>query len=177
MPKRKLAEGEKPVRVRLTKKNLEKICDQIASGKDLTTVCEELKGFVPTARSVRRAQAKDPEIHEAITRAYDAYFQVKADEIERLSLEGVPKEVEAEGKIAINSYIQNKRLRIDTLKFQLAKLAPMLSARFDKAETKREEEAAKALSGPTIQIISYGTPEPKDVVGSETVTIEVKKDE
>jgi hypothetical protein len=155
--------------VRLNKQNTKFVLEKIAGGMDLTTVCKQYSDKVPTASAIRKAATKDPELHDAITRAYDGFMMVKMDEIERLSLEQVPANIVEEGKLAINAYLQNKRLRIDTLKFTISKVAPMISKRFEYSAGKNKTEEGDTNIGTQIVIQNYSDAEstrPKELEGN-----------
>lgn len=140
-------------RIVLTKELKKFIVDKISSGMDMTTVCEKYEDKLPSYRSIQSAQQKDNDFYLAVAKAYDHFFEVKFSELERLSTEETPAHVK-EDKFSLQDYHNSKRLRVDTLKFMLAKLAPMLSKRWESVSRKGIIEAQQNV-GTQIIVKNY----------------------
>lgn len=129
------------------------ICDGIADGlsqneaiKRQDSVVDE-KGnelLMPTRRSFYRWQGKYEELYKIAQAAWDSFIIAKIDEIEELSKYGpeIPDDANAND---IRNLHNLARLRIDTLKFQIAKVATMMSKRF-KPEVKATQGKDGELS-------------------------------
>jgi hypothetical protein len=114
------------------------ICEGIEDGLSQNEAIKRRKSIIdehgnellmPTRRSFIRWQAEDIELYNRATVAWDAFIIAKMDEIEELSKYG--PEIDPEDT---RDDIRNKhniaRLRIDTLKFQIARVGALMSKRF-----------------------------------------------
>lgn len=117
---------------KLTPKILELIIDKMSQGYALEQVCREFKDQVGISYSaVIRTAVADPEVSSELDRGYTLWYFCKLEELDRLSTglasDFYPNADFREAEAAL-------KRRIDTLKFSLGKMAPILSKRFDKTE-------------------------------------------
>lgn len=112
-----------------TKELAEEICERLAAGESLRAICKD-EGF-PAESTVRGWVLDDKEGFSAqYARARDFYLDNMADEIIEISDDGsndwMERELES-GKIidVLNhEHVTRSRLRVDTRKWYLSKLAP-----------------------------------------------------
>jgi hypothetical protein len=106
----------------------DRICELLADGMSLREVCK-LEGM-PNRSTVFRAIAVDAEFRDQYARAREAGLEVMADELLDISDDGRNDFVErdlGDGVVTqqLNSeHIQRSKLRVDTRKWLLSKLAP-----------------------------------------------------
>ena len=104
---------------KLSKKQMLKICDKLATGKSLRSVCDTDK-TMPHWVTVLQAVQRSDELHEMYTRARAIGAEVLADEMHdlaRLPLDGVDKQL-------ANAEVQRRRLEVDTLKWTFTRQQP-----------------------------------------------------
>ena len=130
------------------------ILDKMAEGNDVAMIKRKWPDQVPDTKTIYRASERYPEFGRAMDRAYTSLFMHRMDELHRLSgltareaFPDVDDWREAEATL--------KRM-IDEHKFVLAKMAPILSKRFDKAQ--KVEVSGDPLA--QIAIVSYATQAP-----------------
>jgi hypothetical protein len=112
--------------VKLTQSLADAICEQLADGKSLRTICSA-DGF-PAVGSVCRWLAENETFREQYLRARDAQADALADEILDIA-DGAGAPVDAaEGANAV----QRDRLRVETRKWVASKLKPKVYG--DKAD-------------------------------------------
>ena len=108
-----------------SKKLAERICEQIARGQGLKSICEA--EAMPAAWTVYRWLRMEDrrEFRDMYARAREDQQEHWADEIVEIADDATNDWMEREGKIVVNSeYINRSRLRVDTRKWLMAKLAP-----------------------------------------------------
>lgn len=151
---------------KVTKEVQRFVCEKISGGMDLATVCRKYADRLPSESAIKKAQIRDKDFFEAVSVAYDSYVQSKLAEIEKLSLEPTPKEiVESGNKQAVSAYHADKRARIDVLKFIIAKVAPMLSKRWEAIDKNKDKELSQTNIGAQYVIQNYANPEPQPIEG------------
>lgn len=141
------------------------ICEHVATGLTVAQVCKKYKAKMPDQRQVYKWQNTKPEFKEMMNDAYQSLLMCRIEELEELST--APLDIEACGgdfKVASEA----RRVRLDTLKFMLGKLAPILTARFQSAS---KLEVSGEVNN-TVQIISYAQVQENFIEGSAT---EIKK--
>lgn len=140
-------------RIRITKKIKKFIAEKVSEGFTVADICDRIyKDEMPNSKSVYRAEAKDPEFHEEMSKAYELFFQRKVEELEYLS-----KTDSRELYPNMDDFRERaeaRRIRIDTLKFELGKLAPMMTKRW---QSSTKVEHSGKMEGPQIVIQSYST--------------------
>jgi len=98
-----------------------KICERLAEGETLRSICRD-KGM-PAASVVRRWALDDREgFYAHYARARDTGLDAMADELLDIADDG-ENDRDADGK-ADSEHINRSRLRVDTRKWYLSKLAP-----------------------------------------------------
>lgn len=100
------------------------ICGEIASGRSLRSVCQD-EGM-PTATSVFRWLAKHEAFSEQYARAMEARTNALAEEIIDIADEGARDTyIDDNGNERTNNdVIARSRLRVDTRKWLMSKMAP-----------------------------------------------------
>lgn len=147
--------------VKYSQKVCDFICDQIKQGESLRSMCSKYPGKVPCREAIWDWRSKYPEFKAQFNDALQVFFFDKIDEIEYLSKkvveeqEGVLCSSKAEA-MSRRVYIDALRLRIDTLKFTLAKMA-------SKFVKELQDTPQIAIAMPNINVISYKQIEPETI--------------
>lgn len=110
----------------------------------LEQICKKYPDQVPTIRAIYKYQSNHPEFEERVNKAYGVWLMAKHAELEYVST--APLTELFPGLEDKRDAYEARRARIDALKFTLGKMAPVLSARFNKV-TKVEQ------TGNTPQIV------------------------
>ena len=120
--------------VHLTRAVKDFIIDKMCSGIDISNICKKFKDKVPAYETIIRSQAKDSEWAKEVDQAYTVLLMRRLDELEEVASETWCKDrLELFGgdyKMAFEA----RRAKLDSLKFVLGKMAPILSVRFNKTE-------------------------------------------
>ena len=104
---------------KLNKVKMQRICDKLALGKSLRSICDnDVK--MPHWVTVLQAVQRDDELHEMYTRARAIGAEVLADEMHDLAR--LPLDV-SERSMA-NAEVQRRRLEVDTLKWTFSRQQP-----------------------------------------------------
>ena len=104
---------------KLNVKRMRAVCDELAKGKSLRSVCDtnaELPHWVTVLQAVQR----DEELHEMYVRARAIGAEILADEmfdLARQPLDGVERHL-------ANAEVQRRRVEIDTMKWCFARMQP-----------------------------------------------------
>lgn len=111
----------------LTPELADEICDRVASGETLPNICVDER--IPHERTIRRWAREDGPFREAYARAREEQMHSWADEIVTISDDGSRDYVvtEENGRKVTkvdHDHIQRSKLRVDTRKFLMAKIAP-----------------------------------------------------
>ena len=132
-------------------------CNEIAKGKTVKSVIEEWreKGNAPAYSTFWLWETKYTELHDLLTAAFESCVMLWHDELQTLSLEKTPQ---FGSPAEYTAYREDKRTRIDVLKFSIAKIAPVLSSKYAKSSNLN---VSGVDSAPQIVITSYATPETK----------------
>ena len=104
---------------KLNKVKMQKICDKLALGKSLRSICdtnEKLPHWVTVLQAVQR----DDALHEMYTRARAIGAEVLADEMHDLAR--LPLDVS--DRSMANAEVQRRRLEVDTLKWTFSRQQP-----------------------------------------------------
>ena len=104
---------------KLNKVKMQKICDKLALGKSLRSICDTNENL-PHWVTVLQAVQRDDELHEMYTRARAIGAEVLADEMHDLAR--LPLDV-ADRSMA-NAEVQRRRLEVDTLKWTFSRQQP-----------------------------------------------------
>jgi len=107
-----------------------KICEHLSAGLTLSQVCK-LEGM-PNNHLVWEWRRANPSFAQAYTRAREAGMEVWADQIVEIADDATTDYMTKEGKngavlsVVDHEHVTRSRLRIDTRKFLMAKIAPAL---------------------------------------------------
>jgi pimeloyl-ACP methyl ester carboxylesterase len=126
--------------VKLTNQKMQAICDELAKGKSLRSVCDgddKLPHWVTVLQAVQR----DDDFHEMYVRARAIGAEVLADEMHDLARQPLPEF--QDNKLA-NAEVQRRRLEVDTLKWTFARMQPR--------GVRHKQEDVQSASGPVTLI-------------------------
>ena len=104
---------------KLSKKKMLAICDRLATGKSLRSICD-IDEKMPHWVTVLQAVQRDEELHEMYTRARAIGAEVMADYMFDLASQPLDN---VDSKMA-NAEVQRRRVEIDTLKWTFARQQP-----------------------------------------------------
>ena len=104
---------------KLNKVKMQKICDKLALGKSLRSICDTNENL-PHWVTVLQAVQRDDELHEMYTRARAIGAEVLADEMHDLARLPLDVSDRAMG----NAEVQRRRLEVDTLKWTFSRQQP-----------------------------------------------------
>lgn len=118
---------KKMPRISYNKKLTSRICESVAEGKSVRELCKA-KGM-PTPKTVWAWLAKYPEFSEQYARAKETAMEAMAEEIMAIADDGANDYMDREDPdnpgYAINGeHIQRSKLRVDTRRWLMSKLAP-----------------------------------------------------
>lgn len=116
-------------KVRVTKKQMEQICDEIANGRSLTRICNEASEL-PSWRTVLRWVQEDEDAYKAYRIARSLQCEVMRDQI----IDLVEAELPSDPKLAM-AEVQRRRLEADHKDKHIRQMQP-LGIR-DKADDKQ----------------------------------------
>ena len=103
---------------KLNKKKMLAICDELADGKSLNSICK--RDDMPHRVTVLQAVQRDDELYEMYARARAIGAETLADEIHDVSRQGL----ESVDKQMANAEVQRRRLQVDSLKWTYARQQP-----------------------------------------------------
>jgi hypothetical protein len=100
------------------------ICSQLSEGRSLRSICEDEN--LPDKSTVLRWLAAYPDFRDQYARAREAQTDAMAEEILEIADEsGWDLSVDDKGHVAVNGEAINRsRLRVDTRKWLMSKMAP-----------------------------------------------------
>lgn len=137
-----------------TKEKAAAICERIAEGESLRKICEDES--LPNKSTVMRWMDAHPEFRDQYARAREAQADYWAEEIIQIADDGAnDTTTDAEGNERTNQdVIARSRLRVDTRKWLMARMAPK------KYGDKVTQEITGADGAPLVPIINLsGRPE------------------
>lgn len=123
----------------------------IDEGLEVKTLCEKYPDKCPSFRTVYRWQERNEEFDKKVTQAREYMVLGWTAELDQLAREETPRGVSRDEVLAYNN---DKRAKIDVLKFKIAKVAPMLTEKYKATVKTSAVDIAKAAA-PTIVIQSY----------------------
>ncbi len=103
------------------------VCERIANGESLEDICEDPR--VPSEMTIRRWMAAQPTFREAYARAREQQMEKWADDVIRIADDASGDYVDRVGKDGVvervvdPETVQRSKLRIDTRKWLMSKLA------------------------------------------------------
>jgi len=136
---------------KLTKELAEEICTRIAEGETLIQICRDEK--MPAAWTVRKWVAKHEEFRAMYAKAREDQMDTFADQIIEIAEDGSNDWIEKETKSGRiietldREHFERSRLRIDTRKFLMSKIA-----RHKYGEKITQEHTGKDGSGLTVEV-------------------------
>jgi hypothetical protein len=104
---------------RLSRTRMQLVCDELAKGKSLRSICDNNKAM-PHWVTVLQSVQRDENLHEMYVRARAIGAEILADEmfdLARQPLDGVEKHM-------ANAEVQRRRVEIDTMKWCFARMQP-----------------------------------------------------
>ena len=104
---------------KLNKTRMLKVCDELAKGKSLRSICES-DDQQPHWVTVLQAVQRDEDLYEVYSRARAIGAEVLADEMHDLARQPLDA---VDPKFA-NAEVQRRRVEIDTLKWTFARMQP-----------------------------------------------------
>ncbi len=167
-PPRKKPRG---LRVKYSKEIAEKLLKEMEKGRTLSEICKNDKGM-PTYASVQYWIRKGTHgFDKEYKKSREIQIQLWIDQMVDLAEEPPPTapdtiEDRNERKLWVNAENQRRRLKIDTLKFIAAKLAPNLGY---------GEHHGLNVQGETVNIINYAVPKGEEIPPIDTIYL--KNDE
>lgn len=105
---------------KLSKTKLLRICDELATGKSLRSVCDN-DDTQPHWVTVLQAVQRDEELYEMYAKARAIGAEVLADEMHDLARQPLPDDLDPRH---MNAEVQRRRLEVDTLKWTFARQQP-----------------------------------------------------
>jgi len=96
------------------------ICDELAKGKSLRSICDNNKAQ-PHWVTVLQAVQRDDDLYEMYAKARAIGAEVLADEMHDLARQPLPDDLESKH---MNAEVQRRRLEVDTLKWTFARQQP-----------------------------------------------------
>ena len=104
---------------KLNKKRMRAVCDELAKGKSLRSICSS-SDAMPHWVTVLQAVQRNEELHEMYVRARAIGAEILADEmfdLARQPLDNVDRSL-------ANAEVQRRRVEIDTMKWCFARMQP-----------------------------------------------------
>ena len=147
-------------KVKPTKKLLRYICDELEKGKTLTDICTGDE--MPAHRTVHKWVREDDEFAKDYRQARETQMNFWIDQMNHIADMPppiAPSEVkndqgemvtlsDGEKKLWVNAEVQRRRLKVDTIKFQSAKIAGTMGY---------HQQTGVTVVGDTINIVNYAT--------------------
>lgn len=158
---------DKPQRkpkVKYSKECADFVATQLENGTTVSEICKKYPDTVPNRQTIIRWQDDNPEFKERMDFAYQCWIQGKLDELEHMSTVSIHELYPA---LEARDAYEQRRTRMDALKFLLGKMAPMLSKRWSKVDV--VEHKGLENIGPSVLIMNYSTPKPIDITPSTLV--------
>jgi len=160
----KKSKSRKRKAVRLTREVKDFILEKMHGGMDILTLSEAFPDKVPVADTIYKAPLKDKEFEAELNEAYTVLLMRRMDELHKIGT--LPASIlypdidwrEGEATLKRN---------IDTKKFLLGKMAPILSKKFQRMD----KLEVSGIEGTKIAVINYYADSPSTTV---TVPIEAK---
>jgi len=133
---------------KLSQKKMAGVCDELAKGKSLRSICEG-NDAMPAWSTVLQAVQRSEALYEMYSRARAIGAEVLADEMHDLAASPLP--ANADPRLA-NAEVQRRRVEIDTKKWTFSKMQPR-GVRHQKADVEPE-------SGPVVFVWGGGSDAP-----------------
>ena len=128
------------------------ICDLLEQGHTLSRICKENKAVLPTERTVYRWRRDIDAFRTMYDTARETQIYKMQDEMMDLVDSPLP---DIDCKIKLNAELQQRRLKVDALKFAIAKGTGAMKDKLIHIKHSGE------VSGPNIVVTNYSTPIPE----------------
>ena len=140
--------------IRYSLKWAKEFCSEVGKGNTVKDIVDKWQplGRSPAYQTVWSWRSKYGEFRTLLTEAYESKIMLWSDELEKLSKETTPM-FDTPAQYA--SYRDDRKTRIQTLQYNIAKLAPV----FNKEFTTSTKLDVKGIETPKIAVISYATPD------------------
>lgn len=125
------------------------LLSQICEGLDVAEICRKYPDKVPAAKTIYRKSIEDPKFAEEMNQAYSVLYMMRQAEFNHLSK--VPAS-EAFPHLEFREAEAALKRRVDALKFELSKLAPILSRRYEQKPQQVEHKLDKT---PQFVVLNY----------------------
>ncbi|NBX10197.1 MAG: hypothetical protein EBR05_10435, partial [Marivivens sp.] len=146
-----------------TKQKMQAICDELAKGKSLRSVCDS-DAKLPHWVTVLQAVQRDEDLFEMYARARAIGAEVLADEMHDLARQPLPAGMD--NKVA-NAEVQRRRLEVDTLKWTFARMQPR--------GVRHKKEDVEQQQGP-VMLVWGQQPEPEPEKGEPAEVVKLVSD-
>ena len=105
---------------RLSKKRMQMVCDELAKGKSLRSICDN-NSEMPAWSTVLQTVQRDEDAYEMYAKARAIGAEVLADHMHDLASSPLPDGLDPRHA---NAEVQRRRLEVDTLKWTFARMQP-----------------------------------------------------
>lgn len=105
---------------KLSKAKMVGVCDELAKGKSLRSICEN-NDAMPAWSTVLQAVQRSEDLYEMYSRARAIGAEVLADEMHDLAASPLPSDLDPR---MANAEVQRRRVEVDTLKWTFARQQP-----------------------------------------------------
>ena len=144
---------------KLSKPKMQVVCDELAKGKSLRSICEH-NDKMPAWSTVLQAVQRSEELYEMYSRARAIGAEVLADEMHDLAASPLPADMDPRH---MNAEVQRRRLEVDTKKWTFAKMQPR--------GVRHKKEDVEQATGPVM--LMWGS----DAAASEAEPVEQRSAE
>lgn len=144
--------------VTLTREVKDFILQCMHEGMDVSMICRRFPDQVPARETVYRASQNDKEFADEINSAYSILLMIRLDELNELANLTA---TEAYPGVDFREAEATLKRRVDTGKFVLGKMAPILSSRFNKVD----KLEVTGIDSPQLAVVNYYMQEaPKKII-------------
>jgi hypothetical protein len=159
--------GRGKAKVKMNDKVKNFILEKISEGYDAKQITKKWPDKVPSYEHIIRTSLNDPEFRDNYNDAYTILLLRRLDELNELTDENWCKDRLAQFDGDYKLAFEARRTKLDTLKFVLGKMAPVLSKRFDKVQN---INVSGVDTGPKYAVINYYAND-KPVLDKQTVNV------
>ena len=146
-------------RFKVTKSKMQEVCDELAKGKSLRSVCDKGENM-PHWVTVLKAVQRDEDLFDMYSRARAIGAEVLSDEMHDLAASPLPTDMDPR---YMNAEVQRRRLEVDTKKWTFAKMQPR-GVRHKKEDIEQQNGPVTLVWGAVPDEQEQGKSEPADVI-------------
>tara|TARA_R100001463_G_scaffold32903_4_gene73389 strand:+ start:54 stop:608 length:555 start_codon:yes stop_codon:yes gene_type:complete len=146
-------------RFKVTKSKMQEVCDELAKGKSLRSVCDKGENM-PHWVTVLKAVQRDEDLFDMYSRARAIGAEVLSDEMHDLAASPLPTDMDPR---YMNAEVQRRRLEVDTKKWTFAKMQPR-GVRHKKEDIEQQNGPVTLVWGAVPDEQEQGKTEPAEVV-------------